>query len=50
MHARVGGVRFEFLVSPTRFIGDDKGHVRKIEMQRMRLGTSDDFGRPRQAN
>ncbi|MDE3089322.1 MAG: FAD-dependent oxidoreductase, partial [Chloroflexota bacterium] len=35
-HAKVEGVRFEYLASPIRFIGDAQGHVRQIEMQRMR--------------
>jgi glutamate synthase (NADPH/NADH) small chain len=47
MHARQEGVQFEFLISPVRFIGDEKGHVRKIEMERMRLGPPDASGRPR---
>lgn len=47
MHGRQEGVRFEFLVSPVRFIGDENGHVRKIEMERMRLGAPDASGRPR---
>lgn len=47
MHARQEGVQFEFLVAPVRFIGDGQGHVRKIEMQKMRLGAPDASGRPR---
>lgn len=35
MHAKEEGVRYEFLASPVRFIGDEHGHVRQIEMQRM---------------
>ncbi len=35
LHAREEGVRYEFLASPVRFIGDEMGHVRQIEMQRM---------------
>jgi glutamate synthase (NADPH/NADH) small chain len=35
IHAREEGVQYEFLASPVRFIGDEKGHVRQIEMQRM---------------
>jgi glutamate synthase (NADPH/NADH) small chain len=47
MHARQEGVRFEFLVAPVRFIGDASGHVRQIEMQKMRLGKPDASGRAR---
>jgi glutamate synthase (NADPH) small chain len=46
-HARQEGIQFEFLVSPVRFIGDDEGHVRQIEFERMRLGAPDASGRPR---
>jgi glutamate synthase (NADPH/NADH) small chain len=35
LHAREEGVHYEFLASPVRFIGDEQGHVRQIEMQRM---------------
>jgi glutamate synthase (NADPH/NADH) small chain len=34
--AREEDVRYEFLAQPIRFIGDGQGHVRQIEMQRMR--------------
>ncbi len=47
MHARQEGVLFEFLVAPVQFIGDENGHVRQIEFQRMRLGKPDASGRPR---
>ncbi len=47
MHARQEGIHFEYLVSPVRFVGDDKGHVRQVELQRMRLGAPDASGRPR---
>jgi glutamate synthase (NADPH) small chain len=36
VHAKEEGVSYEFLASPLRFIGDEQGHVRQIEMQRMR--------------
>lgn len=36
VHAKAEGVHYEFLASPIRFIGDAQGHVRQIEMQRMR--------------
>lgn len=35
-HALQEGVRYEYLQSPVRFIGDDQGHVRSIELERMR--------------
>lgn len=40
-HARAEGIHYEFLATPVRFIGDDHGHVRQIEMQRMRSKPSD---------
>lgn len=46
-HARQEGVKFEFLASPVRFLGDKDGHVRQIELERMRLGVPDASGRPR---
>jgi glutamate synthase (NADPH) small chain len=36
VHAREEGVHYEFLASPVRFIGDAAGHVRQVELQRMR--------------
>ncbi len=36
IHAKEEGVHYEFLASPIRFIGDEQGHVRQIEMQRIR--------------
>ena len=41
------GVTFEFLVSPTRVILNDKGEAVGIELQRMELGEPDDSGRRR---
>ena len=46
-HADEEGVRFHYLVAPTRFIGDDSGRVRAVRLQRMELGELDDSGRPR---
>lgn len=40
-HARAEGIRYEFLAAPVRFIGDEQGRVRQIEMQRMRSKPSD---------
>jgi len=36
IHAKEEGIHYEFLATPIRFIGDEQGHVRQIEMQRMR--------------
>ena len=36
LHAKEEGVRYEFLAMPVRFLGDASGHVRQIEMVRMR--------------
>lgn len=41
------GVQFEFLVAPVKFIGDENGHVQKMEVQRMGLGEPDASGRRR---
>ena len=35
LHAQEEGVHYEFLTTPVRFVGDEQGHVRQIEMQRM---------------
>ncbi|NIQ39421.1 MAG: FAD-dependent oxidoreductase, partial [Proteobacteria bacterium] len=40
------GVKFEFLCTPKRLIGDN-GKLRGIEYVRMKLGKKDDSGRPR---
>ncbi len=47
IHAKEEGIIFNFLVSPVRFIGDDKGHLIGIELQRMTLGEPDNSGRRR---
>ncbi len=36
IHAREEGVKYEFHASPVRFIGDEQGHVRQIELVRMK--------------
>ncbi|MCD6289287.1 MAG: NAD(P)-dependent oxidoreductase [Anaerolineae bacterium] len=41
------GVKIRYLVTPVRFIGDDAGHVRAVELIRTRLGEADESGRPR---
>ncbi len=40
-HARDEGVRYDFLAAPVRFVGDAQGHVRQVEMQRMRSRPAD---------
>jgi glutamate synthase (NADPH/NADH) small chain len=44
-HAKQEGVQFEFLVAPVAFHGDEEGHVRGLELQRMALGAPDASGR-----
>jgi glutamate synthase (NADPH/NADH) small chain len=46
-NANEEGVNFEFLVAPVKFIGDENGHVRKMELIRMSLGEPDASGRRR---
>ncbi len=46
-NANEEGVKFEFLVAPTKFIGDENGHVRQMECIRMALGEPDASGRRR---
>lgn len=40
-HAQEEGVKYEFHASPVRFIGDEQGHVRHVEMQKMRSKPAD---------
>jgi len=46
-HAKEEGVKFEFLVQPKEFSGDDQGLVRKLICLRSRLGEPDSSGRRR---
>jgi len=46
-HAEEEGVIFDYLVSPTKFIGDSDGRLKAVECQRMRLGEPDKSGRRR---
>ncbi len=46
-HAEEEGVKFEFLVNPVRFIGDENGWLKKVELIRMKLGEPDESGRRR---
>jgi glutamate synthase (NADPH/NADH) small chain len=46
-HAKEEGVKFELLTNPVRFIGDEKGWVKKVVCQRQKLGEPDASGRRR---
>ncbi len=46
-HAMDEGVKFEFLTSPKRFVGDENGNLIGVECYRMKLGEPDDSGRRR---
>lgn len=46
-HAKQEGVRFLTLHNPLRYLTDDQGHVRQVELQKMRLGEPDASGRRR---
>lgn len=46
-NAREEGVRFEYLVIPLRFTGEQGGRVTGVECQRMELGEPDESGRRR---
>lgn len=46
-HAQEEGVEFHMLTAPVRFIGDEKGRVRQMELLRMELGEPDASGRRR---
>ncbi len=44
-HAREEGVEFMTLHNPIEYIGDERGHVRAMRLQRMELGEPDASGR-----
>ncbi len=44
-HAKDEGIRFEMLVNPVEFIGDEKGNLTAVRCTRMELGEPDDSGR-----
>ncbi|WP_297436741.1 NADPH-dependent glutamate synthase [Thermococcus sp.] len=46
-HAEEEGVNFMFLVSPKRFVGDESGNLKAIELEKMELGAPDESGRRR---
>jgi glutamate synthase (NADPH) small chain len=46
-HAEQEGVRFHYLASPVRYIGDQQRWVRQMQCLRMKLGEADESGRRR---
>ena len=46
-HAEEEGIEFHFLVAPLEILGDEKGWVRAVKLQRMELGEPDASGRRR---
>ncbi len=46
-HAKEEGVEFMCLHNPIEYIGDEKGHVRQVVLQKMALGEPDSSGRRR---
>jgi glutamate synthase (NADPH/NADH) small chain len=46
-HAKDEGIRFEFLVNPVEFIGDEQGWLKAVKCIRMELGEPDSSGRRR---
>ena len=45
LNAEEEGITCKFLASPTRFIGDDQGRIKGIELVTMELGEPDESGR-----
>ena len=46
-HAEEEGIKFDYLTNPVRFIGDDLGNLKAVEIERMELGEPDASGRRR---
>ncbi len=46
-HALEEGIVLKELISPNKFIGDDKGWLKEVELFNMELGDADASGRPR---
>ncbi len=46
-HAEEEGVKFDLLIAPTRFLGDENGKLTGVECKRMELGEPDASGRRR---
>lgn len=47
IHAREEGVKFLYLTTPLRFLGDEDGNVIAVELIRMELSEADESGRRR---
>jgi len=47
LNTKEEGIKFIFLATPIRFIGDEKGWVKAVECVRMELGEPDESGRRR---
>ncbi len=47
VHAREEGIVFEMLTAPVELVGDERGRLTSVTMQRMELGEPDDSGRRR---
>ncbi|MCM8789002.1 MAG: NADPH-dependent glutamate synthase [Candidatus Omnitrophica bacterium] len=46
-NAKEEGIEFHFLTQPVRFIGDENGYLKGIEVLKMKLGEPDESGRRR---
>lgn len=46
-HAKEEGIKFNLLIQPTEFIGDDKGYIKRIKSLKCELGEPDKSGRRR---
>ena len=46
-HAKQEGIEFTFLANPLKFIGDENGWLKSVELQKMELGEPDASGRRR---
>ena len=46
-YAKEEGIKFMFLVTPKRFIGDEKGNLKAIKLQKCKLGEPDESRRSR---
>jgi glutamate synthase (NADPH/NADH) small chain len=44
-HAHEEGIKFMYLYSPTKIVGDEKGRVKQVELLKMELGEPDESGR-----
>ncbi len=46
-HGKEEGINFLFLTNPVKYIGDENGNVKKIVLEKMKLGEPDSSGRRR---